>query len=53
MRQNNGRKSFCIIDAQSIKNADTAEAMMQARRFQGRIAVDTQACNLYNNSRDN
>ncbi|ONI56419.1 hypothetical protein N500_0508 [Wolbachia pipientis wUni] len=37
MRQNNGRKSFCIIDAQSIKNADTAEAMMQARRFQGRI----------------
>ncbi len=28
LRQNSGRKektSFCIIDAQSVKNADTAE----------------------------
>ncbi|WP_405197619.1 IS5 family transposase [Wolbachia endosymbiont (group B) of Sphaerophoria taeniata] len=50
VRQNNGRKektSFCIIDAQSVKNADTAEekgydAGKKISGIKRHIAVDTQ-----------
>jgi hypothetical protein len=47
VRINNGRKektSFCIIDAQSVKNADTAErkGYDAGKKFQGHIAVDIQ-----------
>lgn len=40
----------CIIDAQSVKNTDTAEEKGYVRKFQDHIAVDSQACNLYHNS---
>ncbi|WP_353274792.1 IS5 family transposase [Wolbachia endosymbiont (group B) of Hofmannophila pseudospretella] len=50
VRQNNGRKektSFCIIDAQSVKNADTAkekgyDAGKKISGIKRHIAVDTQ-----------
>ncbi len=50
VRQNNGRKektSFCIIDAQSVKNTDTAEekgydAGKKISGIKRHIAVDTQ-----------
>ncbi len=50
VRQNNGRKektSFCIIDAQSVKNTDTAEekGYDAGKKISGiklHIAVDTQ-----------
>ncbi len=33
---------FCIIDAQSVKNTDTAEEKGYVRKFQEYIAVDSQ-----------